>query len=324
MSRSLLPLLVSVVALSGCIDIIDESWFSPAGLETDSYEGDLALLEWNEIPEANIEFVELEGSPVEGEDEAPTLHGVWIHPCVDGQCVTLPHPEFSAVNQDKTLLYLHGNGGHLLRYWDRYEIFWRMGYRIFAIDYRGFGLSSGTASEAGVYADSRTGLDHILERISEETGVDNPNPLFIDLGYYGWSLGSTAAIDLAVEFPPRLLITEAALASAQAFVDDAAGLGISSSVLMDAEFDNIGKVPFIISPKLFTHGRDDDFVRWEFSAALHEEAADPTQLFTLDGADHGNVPCPSRPLDEDIDNGPCRAEPIWLETVAGFLDEHMP
>lgn len=319
----IVALAAAAAMLSGCIDILDGSWFNPVPI--DSYEDALAEWdEWREIPDANIEVVALEGTAVESGDEAPTIYGVWAHQCVQGQCVTLSHPEFRAINQDKTLLYLHGNSGHIGRYWDRVEMLWRMGYRVFAVDYREFGRSTGTASEAGVFLDARTGLNHVLDRISDETGVEDPNPLFIDLGYYGWSLGSTAAIDLSVDHPPKLLITEAALASAQSFVDDAAGMGISSTVMMDAEFDNIGKVPFIISPKLFTHGLDDDFVRWEFSKALHEEATDPKQLFTLDGADHGNVPCPSRPLEESIDDGPCRAEEAWLETVGGFLDEYMP
>jgi len=310
------------LAATGCIDLVDGSWFNPVAV--DSYEEELAVFDsWREIPDENIEIVAMDGTAVEDGD-APTIYGIWAHQCVDGACVNLDHPEFSAANQDKTLLYLHGNSGHIMRYWDRVEMLWRMGYRVFAVDYREFGMSTGTASEAGVFLDARTGLAHVLDRISDETGVEDPNPLFIDLGYYGWSLGSTVAIDLAVDHPPRLLITESALASGQAFVDDAAGLGLSSTVLMDAEFDNIGKVPFIISPKLFTHGLDDDFVRWEFSRALHEEAADPKQLFTLDGADHGNVPCPSRPLDEDIDDGPCVAEDAWLDAVGGFLDEYMP
>ena len=349
MSR-LVPALLTCALLSGCIDLLDSSWFNPRDLSTGEYLTELDLYDWREVPDEYVELVELTGTALDGEDEAPTLYGMWAHQCVDGACVNLGRSEFDPDNQDKTILYLHGNASHVPAYWDRVEMLWFMGYRVFAVDYRDYGNSSGDASEEGVFADASTALDHVLARIAEETGVEDPNPLFIDLAYYGWSLGSTAAIDLAVERPAKALITEAALASAQAFLDDASGLGISSTVLMDAEFDNLGKIPFVISPKLITHGLDDDFVRWEFSQALYDAAEEPKQLYTVAGGVPGSVPCPSRDPAPDIrfrngeDNhaewpdgevgepvpppdeyaDPCRADEAWLETVSAFLDEHMP
>lgn len=317
----LLPLLL-LPALAGCIDAIDSSWFNPD--VTEEYE-----FLHNEIPAEYIEVVEVQGTAVDGDDAAPTLYGIWAHQCAPA-CLPLTYLEFEARRQDQTILYLHGNGGHLGRYWDRIQMLWRMGFRVFAIDYRGFGMSTGTPSEAGVYADARTGLQTVLERMvlddPDLAGPDGalPNPLFVDLAYYGWSLGSTAAIDLAAESPSRALITEAALASGQAFVDDAAGLGIDSSVLMDARFDNVSKIPFVMSPKLFTHGLDDDFVAFEFSQALYDAADDPKQLYPVTGADHGNVPCPTRPPEQALEDGPCLATEEWLATVGSFLGEHMP
>jgi uncharacterized protein len=323
MSRAL-PLLALLLATSGCIDTLDQQWFNPVPIDT--YE-----FLHNEIPPDYIEVVEMAGTAVEGEDAAPTLYGIWAHQCVDAQgCLPLSYPEFEARRQDQTILYLHGNGGNISRYWDRVQMLWRMGYRVYAIDYRGYGRSTGTPSEAGIYADARTGLTTVLERMvlddPDLAGTDGelPNPLFVDLAYYGWSLGSTAAIDLSVEFPSKALVTEAALASGQAFIDDAAGLGLDASVLMDARFDNIGKIPFVLSPKLFTHGLDDDFVKFEFSQALYDEADDPKQLFPVAAAGHGNVPCPARAPGTALEDEPCLATDDWLSTVGSFLGEHMP
>lgn len=321
---SRLPALLAVLTLVGCIDAVDGEWFNPKPVE--EYEW-----MWNEVPVEYIEVVSFTGTAVDDEDEAPELYGVWAHQCLDDQlgCLPLAYDEFDPARQDKTIYYLHGNSNNLGHYWDRVQILWRMGYRVFALDYRGFGRSTGSPTEAGVYADARSGLTHVLERMVEEDpdllGDDGqlPNPLFLDLGYYGWSLGSTAAIDLSVEFPSRLLITEAALASGQAFIDDAAGLGIHHSVLMDAQFDNLSKIPFVVSPKLFTHGLDDDFVKFEFSQALFDAAGEPKRLFPVTGADHSNVPCPSRPLDDNELDSPCIAEELWLDTVGGFLDENL-
>jgi len=312
------------LAVAGCIDSVDDEWFNP--VPVDEYDW-----MWNEVPVEYIEEVTITGTAVDGEDEAPQLAGVWAHQCLDDQlgCLPLTYAEFDPARQERTIYYLHGNGSNLGLYWDRIQILWRMGYRVFAIDYRGYGKSTGTPTEPGIYADTRSGLTHILERMVEEdpdlAGPEGelPNPLFLDLGYYGWSLGSTAAIDLSVEFPSRMLITEAALASGQAFIDDAAGLGLHSSVLMDAQFDNLSKIPFVVSPKLLTHGLADDFVKFEFSQALYDAAGEPKQLYPVTGADHGNVPCPSRPLDDWVEDSPCIAEQGWLDTVGAFLDENL-
>ncbi len=205
------------------------------------------------------------------------------------------------------------------------QILWRMGFPVFAIDYRGFGRSTGEPSEAGVYADAETALQHVLTRraeadpslLDDEGGL--PTARRANLWYYGWSLGSTAAIDLSVDHQPKVLITEAALASAQAFTDDAIGIGISSTVLMDAQFDNVGKVPFILVPKLFTHGIDDSFVRSDFSRLLYEAAADPRELYMVPGAEHGSVPCPTRDTSVPSSEVACIATDAWYGRIDEFV-----
>ncbi len=206
-----------------------------------------------------------------------------------------------------------------------------MGYRVFAVDYRGYGLSEGTPSEAGVYADGQVAKEHIIARMLEENPSlampdgSAPPALLLDLAFYGFSLGSTVAIDLAVTDPPKALVTEAALGSAQAFLDDALGLGISSSVLMNSGFDNLGKIPSIISPKLISHGMSDDFVAFEFATLLYDAARDPKVLYPVSDASHGNVPCPTtRDPELSTEIEPCIAESEWLERVGDFLDESLP
>jgi fermentation-respiration switch protein FrsA (DUF1100 family) len=78
------------------------------------------------------------------------------------------------------------------------------------------------------------------------------------------------------------------------------------------------------SPKLITHGLEDDFVKFEFSQALYDAAEEPKQLFTVAGADHSNVPCPTRPQGQRLEDGPCVADEAWLANVGSFFGEHMP
>lgn len=324
MSRPVL-LLGALLSLpfAGCIDL-EGTWYSP--VPTDEY-----VWPQNQLPETHIELVELPGTEVDGEDEAPIIFGVWAHQCTSAapsSCADhSDHPEFDANRAQRTLLYFHGNGSNLEAYWDRIQILWRMGFRVFAIDYRGFGRSTGAPSEAGVYADGATALAHVKARLAAENALIDPNnpppAATLRLGYYGWSLGSTVAIDLATVDGPAALVTEAALASAQGFVNDAVGTGISHTVLMDTQFDNLGKIPNILAPKLLTHGTEDDFVKFEFSEALFDAAQEPKRLFPVLGAVHGNVPCPSRDPNTDSRDVPCVATPEYIEAITSFYDESL-
>ncbi len=299
---------------SGCIDAVDGMWFTNERL--DEY-----VWPHNEVPESSIELVEMAGTAL-GDEEAPTLYGVWVYPCSDAAPQDCPdHPEYNPLNRDTTILYLHGQDRHLVGHWDRVQILWRMGFQVFAVDYRGYGRSTGVPSEEGVYLDARTALNHILTRMMDPDDSELPRPELSRLVYYGRSLGSAIAIDLAGEFNPTVLITESAIAGAQAFTDDAAGLGLSSSVLMSSEFDTIGKIPFVAAPKLLMHGTSDTFVRFEFTQLLYEAATDPKHLVAVAGAEHGNLPCPTH--DSNIDNleVPCLASQYYLDEVTSFLEE---
>ncbi len=322
MNRAL-PLLLCLPLLGGCLDLFEGLWFTPVTL--DSYE-------WphNEVPEEYIEIVALDGTAVGDEEDDPTIYGVWVNQCLTAlseDCRDSDHPFFNPDNQQRVVLYFHGNGSNLQEYWDRIQILWRMGFPVFAIDYRGFGRSTGEPTEAGIYADARTALAHVFERKVEADpsllGPEGelPTARAARLWYYGFSLGSTAAIDLSVEHPSRGLVTEAALASAQAFTDDGLGIGISSSVLMDAQFDNIGKIPFVLSPKLLTHGLEDGYVRADSTTMLFDAAVDPKDKYMVPGAEHGTVPCPSRDNSEWSSDVPCIATDGWYDRIDGFADE---
>ncbi len=322
--RHILPL-VLLLTTPGCISAFDASWYSPEPLTEYSM--------WNnEVPEEYIEWLTLESPPVGDEDEASQIIGVWLHQCLsEGDCASPERDGFDAARQDKTILYLHGNLEHLDHYWDRVQMLWNMGYRVFAIDYRGYGMSTGTPSEDGVFADGQVALEHVIARMVEEDPAlampdgSLPPALLLDLGIYGYSLGSTIAIDLASKNPPKVLVTETALASAQAFLDHALGVGFHSSVLMNSRFDNVGKIPDIVSPTLIAHGMQDNFVAFDFATVLYEAAQEPKSLYPVEQGKHSNVPCPTtRDTENSPEIEPCFAEPDWLERVGGFLDENLP
>lgn len=95
------------------------------------------------------------------------------------------------------ILYFHGNADNLQR-WGQYAIdFTSLGYDILMMDYRGYGKSTGTASESILYDDSKTVLAWAKANIS-----------YSQLIIYGRSMGSAVASNLAATAEPDLLILE--------------------------------------------------------------------------------------------------------------------
>ena len=95
----------------------------------------------------------------------------------------LPAPAAS-----RALLFLHGNAGNASHRLPNAAALARLGTHVLLLDYRGYGLSEGTPSEAGVYADARAGLAYLL---NERGFAENRTVVF------GRSLGGAVAVDVA-------------------------------------------------------------------------------------------------------------------------------
>ena len=64
-----------------------------------------------------------------------------------------------------SVVYFHGNGGNLGILNEILALFFRSGLQVLAVDYRGYGWSTGVPSEKGFYTDARA-----METLSE-TGI---------------------------------------------------------------------------------------------------------------------------------------------------------
>jgi pimeloyl-ACP methyl ester carboxylesterase len=200
----------------------------------------------------------------------------------DGQTLNGAFIPSSGARPDVTLIYFHGQSSNLGTTWPRLEDLYPLGTNIAMVDPRGYGLSTGTPTEAGLQIDERA----TLGAVSQLPGVDATR-----LIYYGRSLGSGLAIDLASTNPPAVLVTESAFASIAAFVADGAYVDLPASFVSDSSWDNLAKVPRIPSPYLLFHGAADDYVDPKYSqelAAAHQPVG-TTQLIMVPGANHDNV-----------------------------------
>ena len=71
--------------------------------------------------------------------DGETLHGWWI-----------PAPDVSR----GTLLFFHGNAGNISGRLESVQQFHQLGLNVLIVDYRGYGQSTGSPSEEGIYRDA--------------------------------------------------------------------------------------------------------------------------------------------------------------------------
>lgn len=158
-----------------------------------------------------------------------------------------------------TLLFFHGNAGNLTKCLDTFAILHRLGVNIFAIDYRGYGLSSGAPSEAGTYLDAEAAWRYL----TGQRGVD-PNKIII----FGRSLGGGVATWLAARVGAGGVVLESTFSS---MPDVAQRLYPYVPVrwLARNRYDNLARINDIPTPILFIHSSDDELIPLSHSERLH-------------------------------------------------------
>jgi fermentation-respiration switch protein FrsA (DUF1100 family) len=178
-----------------------------------------------------------------------------------------------------TVFYLHGNGGHLSMWAPVLERTWQRGYAVFAIDYRGYGVSSGTPSEEGLYRDVDAALAALHGRRPAAPVI-----------YWGRSLGSVMAAYAAARHAPDGLILEAGFPDARAVLAGSPLWLLSwfSSYRFPAA-EHVRQAPV---PTLVLHGDRDRIIPFALGQRLYDAVPGPKRFFTIAGGDHNEVDPP--------------------------------
>ena len=153
--------------------------------QLDDYEGryEFDLDESYKIEDSLIHIFTL-NSQSEDEDSPTEIYAIYVG-------------EIDKIKSDTVIMYFHGTADHMDFYWNRQKLLAHLGgkhnYGVLMIDYRGYGLSDGTPTEEGMYADGKAALDWLKsnELTSERLII------------YGFSLGTAAATELTAT--PRSL-----------------------------------------------------------------------------------------------------------------------
>ncbi len=188
------------------------------------------------------------------------------------QCYWLPRP-FSS----RALIYFPTNTGNIAQRMPELLRLAELGINVLGVNYRGFGKSTGSPSERGLYMDGDAALDYLLLRGFKSSRI------FL----LGRSLGTAVAVEVAKERDIGGLILVAPLTSGKAMAQ-AHGYGPLAYFAGDA-YDNLRRIGKIRCPLLIVHGTEDEGAPIDMGRRLFAAAPEPKQFVPIPGAHHSDI-----------------------------------
>jgi fermentation-respiration switch protein FrsA (DUF1100 family) len=176
------------------------------------------------------------------------------------------------------IVYFHGNGGNLSMWAPILSDIAGHGYNVLAIDYRGYGLSTGRPTESGVYRDA----DAVLAHLSTLKGDSRP------IIYWGRSLGTAIAAYAASRRPPDGIILEAGFPDARAIVRSSPVLAFLS-LFASYRFPTAAWLAGTDVPALAIHGDADQVIPYALGRALFDRIGSEKTFVTIPGGDHNDA-----------------------------------
>jgi len=180
-------------------------------------------------------------------------------------------------NRKGTMLFFHGNAGNISHRLESIRLFNQMGLDVFIFDYRGYGQSEGTISEAGTYKDGKAAWRYLTEH-------KKINPQEIVL--FGRSLGGGVVSELATQVNAKALILESTFTSTPDVGVKAYPL-LPVRLLANIHYPNKERIDLIDMPILIIHSEGDGLIPYSHGQTLYELAGGKAKMLTIQG-DHNN------------------------------------
>jgi uncharacterized protein len=206
----------------------------------------------------------------------PNLRDCWIK---TEDNVTI-HAWFAPAESAKaTLVLSHGNAGNISHRYLLLRSLQRHSFNVLMYDYRGYGRSEGTPTEAGIYKDGRAAYDYAASLPEAKAG-----PMIL----WGTSLGGAVAIDVATHRQPAGLILESTFTSAE----DVARIAypfLPVHFFMQTKLNSIEKIKTLTLPTLVIHGARDSIIPIGLGRKLFSAANAPKDFYEIPNADHNDT-----------------------------------
>ena len=182
---------------------------------------------------------------------------------------------FHADSPTAVILHFHGNAENILDMEGQASRFTEMGYSFLAMDYRTYGKSSGSLSEAALFADATLFFDYLREAGWAES----------DIVISGRSIGTAIATELASRTSPRALVLYSGFASIMDLASEQFPL-FPIRFLLKYPLDSATHMKSVNCPVLMLHGKHDSTVPLYHAQKL---AAIRGKLLVFDNGDHNNL-----------------------------------
>ena len=192
---------------------------------------------------------------------------------------------FLANKEDPNILFFHGNGEIVEDYDPIGPLYNEQGLNFLAVDYRGYGRSSGTPTASAMIRDAHVVFKDVAQWL-KDGGYRGPMLVM------GRSLGTACAIDLTVSFAEDIkgLIIESGFALTVPLLNT---LGVDTQAMGITEadgFKNVQKIEQVSKPTLQIHGRYDQIIPVMSAELLQVHGAARSKEFhMIPGADHNNI-----------------------------------
>jgi hypothetical protein len=173
------------------------------------------------------------------------------------------------------ILYFHGNGGGLDLRGERFAALTAGGDGLLAVEYRGYGGSTGSPSEAGLIADGEA-------TYAEALRLGFPPERLVLMGE---SLGTGVAVALAARRDAGAVVLDSPYASIAEVAAWRFPMFPVRALIKDA-FPSDARIASVRAPLLVVHGSRDAVVPIRFGEKLFALAKSHKQFIRVEGAGH--------------------------------------
>jgi fermentation-respiration switch protein FrsA (DUF1100 family) len=216
--------------------------------------------------------------PYRGEDETPARLGLRYQQLSlttsDGERLAAWQLEPEQPIAD--IVYFHGNGGNLSLWLPVFATLHGLNYRVLAVDYRGYGLSTGSPTEAGVYLDAEATVRHAAR-----------NRAAGPLVFWGRSLGAAIAASATHAVAPDGLVLESGFPDKASVIRSQPVLR-ALNIFGAYRFATVELLRDVARPVLVMHGDRDSIVPFSLGQELFAGLSGPKQFVAVKGADHND------------------------------------
>jgi fermentation-respiration switch protein FrsA (DUF1100 family) len=220
--------------------------------------------------------------PFRGVQETPAAYGLPFSDVTirtaDGETLRgwwMAHPSPRA-----QVIFWHGNGGNLSLWLDAIADLRRHGFSVLAVDYRGYGASTGAPSERGLYLDADAALQVFNERL-RTPGV----PVI----YWGRSIGSSVAAHAASRAAPDAVVLESPFPDMRTAISGNPVL-MFLSLFSSYRFPTSTLLERYDGPLLVIHGDADTIIPLTAGRSVFDRARGTRKtLAVIPGANHNDL-----------------------------------